>query len=67
MARKRLGEILVQAGVLDEGRLRAALAEQRRWGGPLGRILVDMGGISEDVMVNHVMSVLGQGLMRRHK
>ncbi len=51
MARKRLGEILVQAGVLDEGRLRAALAEQRRWGGPLGRILVDMGGISEEAMV----------------
>lgn len=51
MARKRLGEILVQAGVLDETRLRAALAEQRRWGGPLGRILVDMGGISEEVMV----------------
>jgi hypothetical protein len=51
MARKRLGEILVQAGVLDEGRLRAALAEQRRWGGPLGRILVDMGGITEDAMV----------------
>src|SRR5216117_2766791 len=51
MARKRLGEILVQAGVLDETRLRAALAEQRRWGGPLGRILVEMGGISEEVMV----------------
>jgi type IV pilus assembly protein PilB len=51
MARKRLGEILVSAGVLDEGRLRAALAEQRRWGGPLGRILVDMGGITEEAMV----------------
>jgi hypothetical protein len=51
MARKRLGEILVQAGVLDESRLRAALAEQRRWGGPLGRILVDMGGITEEAMV----------------
>lgn len=51
MARKRLGEILVQAGVLDDARLRAALAEQRRWGGPLGRILVDMKLISEDSMV----------------
>lgn len=51
MARKRLGEILVQAGVLDDARLRAALAEQRRWGGPLGRILVDMKLISEEAMV----------------
>lgn len=51
MARKRLGEILVEAGVLDETRLRAALVEQRRWGGHLGRILIDMKLISEDVLV----------------
>jgi type IV pilus assembly protein PilB len=51
MARKRLGEILVEAGVLAEAQLRAALAEQRRWGGPLGRILVDMKLITEDAMV----------------
>jgi len=51
MARKRLGEILVDAGVLDEGRLRSALIEQRRWGGHLGRILIDMKLISEEVLV----------------
>lgn len=51
MSRKRLGEILVQAGVVNESQLRAALTEQRRWGGPLGRILVDMKVISEDAMV----------------
>jgi len=50
-ARKRLGEILIQAGVLGEPQLRAALTEQRRWGGPLGRILVDMKLITEDAMV----------------
>jgi len=49
--RKRLGEILVQAGVLAEPQLRAALNEQRRWGGPLGRVLVDMNLISEEAMV----------------
>lgn len=52
MARKRLGEILIQAGILDETRLRVALGEQRRWGGPLGRILVDMKLVSEDSMVS---------------
>jgi len=51
MARKRLGEILVQAGVLSDAQLRAALGEQRRWGGPLGRILVDMKLVNEDAMV----------------
>jgi type IV pilus assembly protein PilB len=51
MARKRLGEILLNAGVLSEPQLRAALVEQRRWGGPIGRILVDMRLITEDAMV----------------
>jgi hypothetical protein len=51
MARKKLGEILIQAGVIEEGQLRAALTEQARWGGPLGRILVDMRIISEDALV----------------
>lgn len=51
MARKRIGEILVEAGVLDESGLRAALIEQRRWGGQLGRILVEMNLVSEAVLV----------------
>jgi hypothetical protein len=51
MARKRIGEILVQAGVLEAEGLRTALVEQRRWGGPIGRILVDMNLITEDVLV----------------
>ncbi len=51
MVRKKIGEILVNAGVLDPTGLRAALAEQRRWGGPLGRLLVDMKLISEGVLV----------------
>jgi hypothetical protein len=51
MARKKLGEILIQAGVMDQAGLRAALVEQRRWGGQLGRILVDMKLINEDTLV----------------
>lgn len=52
MARKRIGEILVQAGVLAAEGLKAALVEQRRWGGPLGRILVDMNLITEEALVD---------------
>jgi type IV pilus assembly protein PilB len=51
MARRKLGEILVQAGVLDEAALRTALNEQKRWGGHLGRVLIDMNLVSEDVLV----------------
>jgi len=36
--------------VLDESRLKAALAEQRKWGGRLGRVVVEMGFVDETVM-----------------
>jgi type IV pilus assembly protein PilB len=42
MARKKIGEMLIEAGVLSETSLRTALAEQRRWGGTIGRTLVEM-------------------------
>lgn len=64
MARKRLGEILVQAGVISESGLRAALQEQRRWGGPLGRILVDMGLVPEDTMVQALSRQLNLPMVR---
>jgi type IV pilus assembly protein PilB len=51
MARKKIGEILIEEGVLDETRLRAALVEQQRWGGPLGRLLVDMKLLDEHTLV----------------
>ena len=51
MARKKIGEILIGAGLLDEMRLRAALIEQQRWGGPLGRILVEMKLVDEGALV----------------
>lgn len=58
MARKRIGEILVQAGVLDQAGLRSALNEQRRWGGHLGRILVDMKLVEEEVLVRALSAQL---------
>ncbi len=58
MVRKKLGEMLIEAGVLDAARLRSALADQRRWGRSLGRTLVEMRLIAEDELVR----VLGQQL-----
>lgn len=58
MARKRIGEILVQAGVLQESGLRAALGEQQRWGGHLGQILVDMRLVTEEVLVKALSAQL---------
>src|SRR5262245_52544042 len=51
MPRKKLGEVLVQAGLLDEAKLRVALREQQRWGGPLGRHLLELRLVREDDLV----------------
>jgi hypothetical protein len=51
MARKKLGEMLVEAGVLSERGLTMALNEQRRWGGTLGRLVVDLKLVSEPELV----------------
>ena len=59
MARKKLGEMLVEAGVLSDQALRMALAEQRRWGGSLGRTLVEMKAISEAELVSVLSHQLG--------
>jgi hypothetical protein len=57
--RIKLGELLVRAGILDETKLNAALAEQKRWGGRLGKILVDMSFVTEDLIVKALSKQLG--------
>jgi type II secretion system (T2SS) protein E len=40
--KKRLGEILLELGMVDGLQLQSALAYQRKWGVPLGQVVVDM-------------------------
>ncbi|HEX8819927.1 MAG TPA: hypothetical protein VF794_08395 [Archangium sp.] len=40
--KKRLGEILMQLEAVDELQLQSALAYQRKWGVPLGQVVVDL-------------------------
>jgi hypothetical protein len=48
MAEKRkLGEMLLEAGLINELQLRGALNDQRQWGRPLGVTLISMGFVSE--------------------
>jgi hypothetical protein len=47
----KLGDLLVKANVITEGQLKAALAEQQKWGGKLGEILVRMDFCTEDLVV----------------
>lgn len=58
MRRLKLGDLLVQQGLLDQGDLEVALAEQKRSGQKFGRVLTDLGLISEEslhqCLANHL-------------
>ena len=58
LPRKRLGELLVEAGVIDAAQLRGALAHQRRSGGRLGQCLVALRLATEDQVVRALSSRL---------
>ncbi len=59
MARLRLGEMLVQRGCIDAVQLQSALAHQRRWGGRLGRAIVQLGFMQERAVLETVSEQLG--------
>lgn len=49
----------MRAGAISTTQLNAALSEQRRWGGRLGRILVKMQFVSESLLVRALSKQLG--------
>ncbi|MHB9154674.1 MAG: GspE/PulE family protein [Endomicrobiales bacterium] len=49
--KKRLGDILVDVGIITPAQLKEALDTQKRTGGKLGTILSQMGVINEEVML----------------
>jgi type IV pilus assembly protein PilB len=61
--RRRLGEILLSEGLIDEALLRAALVEQRRVGGKIGWHLVHMGACQENTMASALSRQLGLELV----
>jgi len=56
--KKRLGEILLEAGIINESQLQQALEYQQMWGQRLGSALVAKGFLSEEML----MRVLGSTL-----
>jgi hypothetical protein len=61
MARTRVSveELLLRHRAIDEEQLRTARAEQKRVGGDLGRVLVDLGYVSEDLLLRAQAHQLG--------
>jgi type IV pilus assembly protein PilB len=57
--RKRLGEILLEAGLVDSTQVQAALSHQRRWGGRVGQALIDLKMATEEQIVSALATKLG--------
>ncbi|PUZ91765.1 MSHA biogenesis protein MshE, partial [Vibrio vulnificus] len=49
--RKRLGDLLVEEGIINEAQLDQALGAQRSGGRKLGDTLIDLGFLSEQQML----------------
>ena len=47
---KRLGEVLLERGVINQPQLEKALAHQQQHGGQIGQILIHLGFITEEEM-----------------
>ncbi|TAK91488.1 MAG: type II/IV secretion system protein [Burkholderiaceae bacterium] len=61
MARKALGQTLVDDGLISEDQLRIALQEQARLQQPLGKILINLGFLTESTLRDSLSETLGQG------
>ena len=64
MERKRLGEMLLELGVIDESQLDSALNEHHQWGSPLGHTVVQMGYADEETVIRAVARQLNLPAVR---
>jgi hypothetical protein len=60
--KKRIGEMLMEAGIIDETQLKAALGHQRQWGVRLGQALVDLKLATEADVVGALSVKFGFGV-----
>lgn len=61
--RKKLGEMLLEAGLIDHIQLNSALSHQRDWGGRVGAILVRKGFVTEKAMTAVIEKQMGMRCM----
>ncbi len=51
---KKLGEILIEAGLIDDLQLASALGRQKTWGGKLGHCLIELGFVNEEELAETI-------------
>ena len=57
--KRRLGDLLIQSGLISESQLETALQTQKTSGSRLGRVILDLGYISEEELTRALASQLG--------
>lgn len=55
---KKLGDMLKEAGLIDDFQLQSALSHQRNWGGRLGSILIELGFVREEDLARVMADLL---------
>jgi type IV pilus assembly protein PilB len=61
--RRKLGELLLSEGLIDEVQLSSAIGHQRNWGGKLGSTLVELGFISDQDIARVLENQLKQHVL----
>lgn len=56
----RLGDLLIERGLITQDQLRIALQQQKTSGKPLGEALLDLGFVTEEAMRNALADKLGE-------
>ncbi len=56
--KKKIGDVLKEAGLIDDFQLESALSQQRNWGGKLGAILVELGYVHEAALAKALAEIL---------
>ena len=64
---RRIGDILIEQGILSHDQLRIALTEQKKRGDQLGRIIVSLGFTTEAIVRDALSESLGQESVDLHK
>lgn len=62
--RPKVGDILVNEGIIEQRQLTAALAKQRQWGSRIGLTLVRLGFVTEEVLIRTLARQLGLAIVR---
>jgi len=62
--RKRLGEMLIDKGLIDEAQLQEGLQHQRVHGGRIGEVLVTLGHLAEEDLTSNLGQQLGLQVAR---